>query len=246
MRKVLVKLADKFDQEGKYDLASVVDGVILSTAARNKAPLKDLDEDVKKDLLKFLHTVQKNMKNSMTALDEFFRRLRYFDIGDTVREMGLDKALKEMEKTHDCIDNAGRSMYTMAYGRRPSKSDMAQMADDFSIARDEKPNPLSFFESQMSNDADFEERKKEMGEEEVFEIGHKDDDKWKEYVNTEGSEPSGGGEATLWPREPSEALEEDEEPEKPLSDDEYEDFMRNMEEYEEFMGSEDEGEEEVE
>ena len=152
MREVLVKLADKLDQEGKFDLATTVDNVILSTAARNKAPLKDLDEDIKKDLLKFLHTVGKNIKDSMEALNEFFRRLRYFDINDSIKEMGLDKALKEMEKTHSCIDNAGKSMYTMAYGKKPSKSDIAQMAEDFGFAGDEKDSPLQFFERQTNND----------------------------------------------------------------------------------------------
>ena len=150
MREVLVKLADKFDQEGKHELATAVDTVILSTAARNKAPLKDLDKDVKKDLLKFLHTVQKNMKDSMDALHEFFRRLRYFDIGDTVKEMGLDKVLKEIEKTHSCVDSASKSLFTMSYGKRPSKADLDQLADDFGLAGGENPSPLSFFESQVS------------------------------------------------------------------------------------------------
>jgi hypothetical protein len=102
MRKKLVNLADKFDREGKADLADAVDS-LLSTAARPKAPLKSLDDDVKKDLLKFIHKVKENLEDSMEALQEFFRRLRYFDIGDTVKDLKLDKALKELSKT--CINS---------------------------------------------------------------------------------------------------------------------------------------------
>ena len=154
MRDTLVILADKLDQEGKHDLASAVDEVILSKATRNKAPLKDLSEDVKKDLLKFLYVVGKNLEDSTASLDEFFRRLRYFDIGDSIRDLGLDKVFREMQKTKSYVDNARRSMYTMAYGRKPSRNDMQQMADDFGLNTELESNPLEFFKSQQPQDDD--------------------------------------------------------------------------------------------
>jgi hypothetical protein len=147
IRKSLVRLADKFDREGKADLADAVDNLI-SAAARPKAPLKSLDDDVKKDLLKFIHRVKENIDDSMEALEEFFRRLRYFDIGDTVKDLKLDKALKELTKTNDCIDAAGRAMYALTHGKHPSKADLEQMVEDFGSSKKETENPLDFFESQ--------------------------------------------------------------------------------------------------
>lgn len=147
MRETLVKLADKFDQEGKHGLADAVDS-LLTTASRPKAPLKSLDDDVKKDLLKFIHKVQENLSDSMESLEEFFRRLRYFDIGETVKDLKLDKALKELSKTQECMDTAGKAMFALSYGKHPSKSDLDQLAEDFSSGDKEKSNPLDFFESQ--------------------------------------------------------------------------------------------------
>lgn len=147
MHKTLFKLAEKFKQEGKTDLANEIND-LLSTGSRQKAPLKSLNEDVKKDLLKFVHRVKENIEDSMEALEEFFRRLRYFDIGDTVKDLRLDKALKELSKTHECMDNAGKSMYALTYGKYPSRSDMEQLAEDFG-PKEENKGPLEFFESQQ-------------------------------------------------------------------------------------------------
>jgi len=170
MREELVRLADRFDQEGKYDLAAAVDTVILSTGARNKAPLKKLDEDVKKDLLKFLYTVKKNIADSMEALNEFFRRLRYFDINDTIKDMSLDKALKELEKTYECLDAAEKSMFTMAYGKRPSKSELEQMAEDFGGAGEGKSSPLEFFQSRSDLPGGDEPEQEGEPEEDITEL----------------------------------------------------------------------------
>lgn len=147
--KSLVSMADKFDREGKQNLADAVDSILLSTAARPKStPLKNLDEDVKKDLLKFIHRVKDNVKDSVDALEEFFRRLRYFDSDEHVKDLKLDKILKELEKTHDCMDGASRTMYALTYGKHPSKADLEQQAEDFKTDRAELGKPLEFFESQ--------------------------------------------------------------------------------------------------
>ena len=145
---LLITIANQLDQKGKHELADAVDKVVKSAAGRPKAPLKSLDEDVKKDLIKFLATVKKNMESSAEALEELFRRLRYFDIADVVKDLGLDKVLKDMEKTQDCMDNATKSMFSMIHGKKPSKSDMDQMADDFGLEKQEKESPLKFFEGQ--------------------------------------------------------------------------------------------------
>lgn len=151
MRDELVRLADKLDQEGKHDLADAVDQTLQATAAgRPKAPLKNLDEDVKKDLLKFVHRVKENISDSMEALEELFGRLRYFDITDDVKDLGLDKVLKELEKNHDAIDGAFGTMYSRTHGKKPSKSDIEQMAEDFGGKPKLERNPLEFFESQSN------------------------------------------------------------------------------------------------
>lgn len=235
MREVLVKLSDKFDQEKKHDLADAVDEVIKS-AARPKAPLKKMDEDVKKDLMRFLTTVKKNMEDSMESLEELFRRLRYFDIGDIVKELGLDKAIKDMKKTHDCVDGASKTMYALTHGKHPSKADMEQLADDFGLNNDEKSSPLDFFEKQHKTSP--------MPEKDLVGLDEEDE--------LLGSFIAGPGGVTEEQEGHSETLAEGEEnlgspawkeiDEEDLSDEEYEDFMRNMEEYKEFMESPDEGE----
>ena len=108
------------------------------------------NEDVKKDLLRFIHKVQKNLKDSMSALEEFFRRLRYFDIGESVKDLKLDKALKELTKIQISMDAAGRAMYALSYGKHPSKSDLAQLAEDFGGSGEDKSSPLDFFDSQST------------------------------------------------------------------------------------------------
>lgn len=148
----LVKMADRFDQEGKQELADAIDALITTKAARPKAPLKKLDDDVKKDLMKFLTTVKKSGEESLDALEELGRRLRYFDMDDVGKELGLDKMLKDVEKVMDAMDGATDSMYSMVYGKKPSKSDMEQMADDFGLKKSDKESPLEFFEKTKSKD----------------------------------------------------------------------------------------------
>lgn len=171
MRDELVKLADEFDRAGKHDLADAVDQALHAEAAgRPKAPLKKLDDDVKKDLMKFLATVKKNMEDSIEALEELFRRMRYFDIDDMAKELGLDKVIKEMAKTNDCMDSATRTMYALTHGKKPSKTDMEQMAEDYGLRSDPRESPLDFFESRTPGDEpSFDERQLDMEEEELNE-----------------------------------------------------------------------------
>jgi citrate synthase len=218
MRDILVKLADKFDQEGKTDLANEVDSLLLTTAARPAAPLKTLDENVKKDLLGFIHRVKENIDNSTRSLDEFFRRLRYFDIGETVKDLKLDKTFKELSKISASIDAAKRSMYALTYGKNPSRADLEQLAEDFGSEKEEIAGPLEFFESQVKPDVD-DERKKEMEEEGIFEASHSRDDEWKEYHSMEDAPEVITG---LPQRKIDEALEDEVEP------DVYDAFMRDL------------------
>jgi len=208
MRKTLVRLADKFDQEGKAELADAVDN-LLSTAARPKAPLKSLDDDVKKDLLKFIHRVKENIEDSMEALEEFFRRLRYFDIGDTVKDLKLDKALKELTKTNECIDAASKSMYALTHGKHPSKADLEQMAEDFGSKKSDTENPLEFFESQKKDPTP---EKELAGFEE------------EELLGSFMAGPGGIKEIDEEGPDPGDFIGEDED----MSDEEYEEFMKGL------------------
>lgn len=190
MRDILVKLSDKFDREGKLDLADAVDGLLL-TAARPKAPLKSLDEDVKKDLLKFIHNVKTNLDNSMKSLEEFFRRLRYFDIGETVKDLRLDKALRELARINSSIDAAGRSMYALTYGKNPSRADLDQLAEDFGSGKEETGSPLEFFESQNKEDVE-PELEEDVGLEEQSEetmpdeedLGYLEDEEYADFMRS--------------------------------------------------------------
>lgn len=176
MRDKLVILADKLDREGKHELADAIDQLLITAAGRPKAPLKGLGEDVKKDLLKFIHRVKGNAKNSSDSLEELGRRLRYFNAGHFMKELGLEKAVKDLDKVQECADGAFRSMYALTYGKSPTNSDVEQMADDFSDQdNDEIPSPLDFFSSQEGNpQPSFDEREIEMGEEEGNELLEED------------------------------------------------------------------------
>jgi hypothetical protein len=156
MLDTLVKIADKLDQEGKYELASKVDDFIKSMGARPKAPLKKMDEKVKHDLLKFLHTVAKNLEESAEALEELFRRLRYFGVDDNVKDFGLDKALKDISKLMDSVGGANNRFYEISFGKKPSKSDLEELKKKLTGEEDEQDarDPLSFFESQTEQNAD--------------------------------------------------------------------------------------------
>jgi len=200
MHDKLVRLADKLDREGKADLAAAIDDVLMGkSAARPKAPLKSMDEDVKKDLLKFIHRVKENLEDSMSSLEEFFRRLRYFDIGDSVKDLKLDKAFKELSKINECVDTAGKAMYALSYGKHPSKSDLEQLADDFGSSKEGPGGPLDFFKSQNKSD-----EKPEETDEEMLEREDKEDD---EYL----SSLRGGPQTELHPDDEEMLKREDEE-----------------------------------
>ena len=109
--KELVKLADQLDLQGKEELAAKVDETIEVFAARPKAPLKKMDEKVKKDLLKFLGSVAKHLEESVKALEELFRRMRYFGIDHELKGLDLEESFKDMKKLHNCMDGAGRKFY---------------------------------------------------------------------------------------------------------------------------------------
>jgi len=207
----LVSLADKFDREGKFELADAVDSVITSKAARPKAPLKGLNDDVKKSLILFVIDADKNMKSSTKGLGELFRRMRYFDIADSIKELGLDKVVKDMEKTQECLDGAKKNFYAMTFGKHPSKADIEKLIKELGKegdGDDEGQAALDFFSKHTDDDIpkmpefDSEEAAPdEEGEEgdtfsNVFENGVKEEDpefepddeelsdeEWDEFIN---------------------------------------------------------------
>ena len=147
MRDFFVKLADELDAKGEFELADQIDDLVSTASGRNKAPLKGLDDDVKKDLMKFVHTVKDNIEDSIKALEELFRRLRYFDLVDEVKDIGLDKMLKELSATQYSADAAVRSIFSKTHGKKPSNSDISQMAEDFGKKNSVPTTPTEFFTS---------------------------------------------------------------------------------------------------
>jgi hypothetical protein len=152
IRSLLVKMADNFDQTGNYDLAQEVDRTLKSFSARPKAPLKKLDDDVKKNLIVFIHDADQNNAKSIKGLNELFRRLRYFNFADTSKELGLDKVVKEMEKTQDCLDGAKKRFYEIMHGRKPSKQNLKELFEDIDEESDEQ-GALDFFDEQLKKEA---------------------------------------------------------------------------------------------
>ncbi|MFA5023472.1 MAG: hypothetical protein WC523_00745 [Patescibacteria group bacterium] len=108
------------DKEFK-PVASDSEASLISEAARPKAPLKHLDDGTKKNLLLFLHKADNEIKESITLLQEFFKRLRYFDIDNTVEHLDLDRIMIDMSKNEERLNIATKKFYEMTAGRRPGK-----------------------------------------------------------------------------------------------------------------------------
>lgn len=167
----LIRLADKFDQEKKFELAEAVDNLIKSKAARPKAPLKGLNDDVKKSLIVFLVDAEDSMHKGCRGLNELSRRMRYFDISDAIKELGLDKVVKDMEKTQECLDAAKKDFYTMTFGKRPSKKDFEELRKALGKEEEEKDDSqdaLDFFNSDQAIDSPSVNFKEDLDEEELL------------------------------------------------------------------------------
>lgn len=154
IRTALVKMADEFDQEGKFDLASEIDCTLKSFSARPKAPLKKLDDKVKKNLIIFVHDADQNNSKSIKGLNELFRRLRYFDFTDSAKDLGLDKIVKDMEKTQEGLESAKKKFFELMHGKKPSKKDLEEMFDDIvdAVKNDEGQNTLDFFDANSDDE----------------------------------------------------------------------------------------------
>lgn len=165
IRELLVKMADDFDMSGDHELAVQVDGTLKSFSARPKAPLKQLDDDVKKNLIVFVHDADQSTSKSIKGLKELFRRLRYFDLAGSVKDTGLDKLVKDMEKTQCGLGGAKSKLYEMMMGKKPS----VQALNDFVGSTDEvdDQSSLDFFDRHTEKDE--EEEPQEEGIEDIDE-----------------------------------------------------------------------------
>lgn len=150
----LVKMADKFDQEGEFELAAEVDNALQSLGAVSNPALKNEDEEVKKNLIRYIYNALQNIESAKSGLNELFRRLRYFDATKSIKEMGLDRAVKEMEKTHSQLDAALSRMYEMTQGKRPSKANLEQMLNDGAMEQ----TALDFFDSKAEDELDADDK----------------------------------------------------------------------------------------
>lgn len=163
----LIVMADKFDAEGDFTMAAKVDSTIRSMArGRPKSPLKNLDDDVKESLVKFLHNISKRMEASKSDLEELFRRMRYFDVADSAKGLGLEKALKDMDKVQQCVDSGKESLHGMLGGNKSELKALIDKLDDGGDAADDdldpvEHNPLDFFAEQSAKDEKSEEDIKE-------------------------------------------------------------------------------------
>ena len=143
--KELVKMADRFDSEGKVKLAEAVDETIKSFGARPKSnkPLKKMDEKVKNELFKFLGCVCNDMEDSVKALEELMRRLRYFNVDGEVKGLKLPDMLKEVKELSDKVSGATNKMYEMAFGRKLPKEHLKSLTKEDKKEQDAN-DPFSF------------------------------------------------------------------------------------------------------
>jgi len=144
----LVKLADKFDNTEREDIANDIDGVLSSFASRVRAPLKNLDDELKKGLLIFVTDADANTSRSMKGLEELLRRMRYFDLADSVRELGIDKIIKQMNGTQGSLGEVKRRLFELMHGKKPSASDLEGLAKE----KVEEQNASDFFNKYMEKD----------------------------------------------------------------------------------------------
>jgi len=184
VRAKLVKMADDFDQAGLHDLAAEVDRTLKSLSARPKAPLKKLDDDIKKNLIVFVHDADKNTSKSIKGLNELFRRMRYFDFSDAAKDLGLDRAVKDMEKTRGSLEEAKRKFYEMMHGKKPSKKDLEELFDSLvdGIEESKEQPALDFFDDQLRREEP--EPEKEL-EEDTEEPVEEDVDEEEEEISEE-------------------------------------------------------------
>jgi hypothetical protein len=142
----LTKLADKYDRDGKFELSDAVDETIKALAARPKAPLKGMDDKVKKDFLKFVNKAVDSLKESKDGLEELRRRLRYFDVADSAKGIGLDQAIEDMHSLHNGMSDANRKMFELCFGKKPSKGDLERLKNEMKEEKKDQnaSDPFSF------------------------------------------------------------------------------------------------------
>lgn len=150
----LIVMADKLDAEGKFAMAAKIDSTLKSMArGRPKSPLKGLDEDTKKDLVKFLHNIGKRMSSSKSDLEELFRRMRYFDVAESAKPLGLDKAFKDMDRVQQCVDAGKESLHAMLGGNKSDLKSLLEALEGDNVEDEPDHNPLEFFNSREETDS---------------------------------------------------------------------------------------------
>lgn len=164
----LVKLADKFDNTEREDIADAIDDTLASFASRVRAPLKNLDDELKKGLLIFITDADANTTKSKKGLEELLRRMRYFDLADNIKDLGIDKIIKQMDGTAGYLGDVKRRLYELMHGKKPSASDLEGLTKE----KVEEQNAADFFEKYREKDLP----EKVEEEEEVVEEGGDEED----------------------------------------------------------------------
>jgi hypothetical protein len=187
--KTLICLADSLDHEGKAELAEEVDMALASItsdglvaeAARPRAPLKGLEDAVKESLIKFLVDSRDSLSGSVKNIEEFFRRLKYFGVEGTIKDLGLDRMLLEMKDVEAASAEAVKRFHEITKGRKVRQNELApkvmeeQSAMDFFKGQEPATDKKMVTEEKVTT---VEEPKEEGAGKELEEF-------WKEYEEGE-------------------------------------------------------------
>lgn len=172
--KDMPELAKKFGF--LYKEESAKDELLVSEAARPRAPLKGLDDAVKENLIKFLIETRDNLARSVTNIEEFFRRLKYFGVDNTIRDLGLDKMLIGLKDVHSESEESVKRFYELTRGRKMKQNELVPKVEPEQNAMDFfKANEPAKEKTMLGNDnPDLIEyhAKKELTEKECKDCGH--------------------------------------------------------------------------
>jgi hypothetical protein len=139
----LIKIADSLDRKNKFDLSSEVDNTIKALAVK-KHPLRDLDDDIKRNLIIFVHDADQSTTKAIKCLKELFRRMKYFDLFDSISSLGLNELVNSLESSQTSLGGAKKRFFELMHGHKATDKDF----EDFSDKKSAKNDILEFFNEQ--------------------------------------------------------------------------------------------------
>jgi hypothetical protein len=105
---------------------------IYRNAARPKSskPLKKMEDKTKDELFKFLSTACKNTEETVNAIEELMRRLRYFGVDGDVKSLKLDITLKDAKELNHVLSASAHKLHELAFGRKMPKGAKKEINSD--------------------------------------------------------------------------------------------------------------------